>query len=271
MIDRRTTSKAGTESTDRGVSEVVAFVLVFGIILGSVGLLYVTGIGGMADYQETEQQVNAERAMVSLTDNFNDVIRDNGVNQRYGELALREGQITTGDDGTEIRVSVDGDPIAENESFEQYHGDDEYLDLGEFTYRHEGRTIAYEGGGLVRGDESGDWSSVLRQPQLTCNDDHGTAVVSLVQVDADDRAVQSGGGLGVTMSVENRSSMVYSNAEEVSITVDEDTEYDDAWESILGSDDEAGWSWDDDTDTGTCGDDDLERVVVTIVEVDVEY
>ncbi|SIR73688.1 DUF7289 family protein [Natronorubrum thiooxidans] len=258
---------------DRAVSEVIAFVLVFAIILGSVGILYSTGFQAMDDYQENEQLVNAERAMDALADNFNDVMRYNGVNQRYGELSLRDGTITTSDSGTKLNLSVEIDgtneSIVHKDRFSQYE-DDGRLDLGEFTYTANGDRIAYEGGGLVRGDNSEDWSLVRKQPHITCSDDREAAVISLVTISADDRSVQSSSGLGVTMSVENRNSSVYTDdVGSVTITIDDgDTKYNDAWNSTLDTD--RGWSNNDNGDNlrRTCT---ADRVVVTIVEVDLEY
>ncbi|QSW98096.1 DUF7289 family protein [Haloterrigena alkaliphila] len=254
MSDRRTESIVGIESADRGVSEVVAFVLVFAMILGSVGILYSTAFGAMSDYQETEQQINAERAMEALADNFNDVIRDNGVNQRSGELSLREGTVSTSGSGTTLDITVN-----------KTSGPDDSVtaDLGEFTYRSDDRRIAYEGGGLVSAGDDGDWSLVRKRPQLKCGDD--TAVISLVTISSDDRSISSSSGLEFTMEVEDRSSTVYTGVDDVSVSVNE-TDYDDAWTDILSE-------WDDSTDTkGTCDfDDDDGRVVVTLVDVDVHY
>lgn len=249
--------------TDRGVSEVVAFIFIFAIILGSVGILYSVGFGAMTDYQEHEQRINAERAMDSLTNNFNDVVRYNGVNQRFGELALRDGAVTTSDDGTEISITIGGTDLSDEDRFERYH-DGDALDLGEFIYRHEGTVLAYEGSGLVRSGESGDWSTMLNRPHVKCSEE--TAVISIVQVTADDRSVRSGGGLGITMSVENRSSKVYDDPGDVTVNVT-DTDYEQAWNTTL---DAGGWEGDEESPEGTCGDD-LERVVVTVVEVDVDY
>ncbi|MFA9425256.1 hypothetical protein [Natronorubrum sp. A-ect3] len=274
MIDRRTDSRA----TNRAVSEVVAFVLVFAIILGSVGILYSTGFQAMDDYQENEQLVNAERAMDALADNFNDVIRYSGVNQRYGELSLRDGAVRTSDSGTKLNITIgdtDNDPlgIGDNDADRfSHYGTEATVDLGEFIYTSDGERIAYEGGGLVRGDDSEDWSLVRKQPHITCAEDREAAIISLVAISADDRSVQSSSGLGVTMSVENRSSAVYTDVDSVTISIDDgDTKYNDAWNSTLDTD--RGWT---DKESGddvkrTCNYDDLERVVVTIVEVDLEY
>ncbi|WP_121742296.1 DUF7289 family protein [Natronorubrum halophilum] len=273
MIDRRTGPATVSWADDRGVSEVIAFILVFAMILGSVGLLYVTGFQAMGDYQETEQLVNAERAMDALADNFNDVLGHNGVNQRYGELSLRDGTVSTGADGTKIDITLDGedDPIGTDDDRFSGYGDGATVDLGEFTYTSDGDKIAYEGGGLVRADDSEDWSLVRKRPRITCGEN--AATISLVAISADDRSIQSSSGLGFTMSVENRSSAVYSDKDNVSIEIeDADTAYNDAWESILETESSDGADWDWDGDAGTCDfDDDSGQVVVTIVEVDIEY
>lgn len=259
MIGRRSESKpkrgSHSGSTDRGVSEVVAFILVFAMILGSVGLLYSTAFGAMSDYQETEQQINAERAMGALADNFNDVLRDNGVNQRSGELSLRGGTVTTSGSGTTLNITV-------NDSSGTVVNEDP-VDLGEFAYRSDDRRIAYEGGGLVSASDDSDWSLVRKRPQLKCEDD--TAVISLVKISSDDRSISSSSGLEFAIEVEDRTSTVYTDVDNVSVSVNE-TDYDDAWTDILSE-------WDDSTATkGTCDfDDDDGRVVVTLVDVNLKY
>lgn len=260
MRRTRTITATSDQQDSRAVSDVLAFILVFAIILSSITLLSMTGLQAMRDYQEAEQLQNADRAMEALAVNFNDVIRYDGIEQRYGELALREGTVSTGDSGTTLTISIDGDPI-DDARFDGY-GDGATIDLGEFTYTSEGDRIAYEGGGIVRGDESESWSLVSKRPQLRCGDE--TAVISLVRVSADDRSIQSSDGLGFTMSVESRSSKVYNETSNVDISVEE-SDYDDAWSSTLDS---GNWN------AGTCDvvdAGDPGRVVVTLVEVDIEY
>ncbi len=250
-MDRQGDSSPNTRFDDRAVSEVVAFVLVFGMILVSVGLLYTVGFQAMTDYQENEQLTNAERAMDALSDNFNDVLRYSGVDQRYGEISMREGTVTTNGDGTEITIGTENDVLGE-----EY---DEVV-LGEFRYHDGGDSVAYEGGGLVRADDTG--SVVLKQPRITCREE--TAIISLVSITGGDHSIQSSGGLGVTMSVQDRNSTIVSDPGEVTIT--HDSTYDTAWDSALGSN---GWDWDDGADEGTC--DDIDRLVVTIVEAEIAF
>jgi len=106
----------------------------------------------MEDYQEGEQLKNAERAMDALAVNFNDVVRYDGIEQRYGELSLREGTVSIGDSGTKLNISISGrDPIGTDSGEFVGYGDGTTADLGEFSYTTNGNRIAYEGGGLVRG------------------------------------------------------------------------------------------------------------------------
>ncbi|ELZ14544.1 hypothetical protein C477_20434 [Haloterrigena salina JCM 13891] len=65
------------------------------------------------------------------------------------------------------------------------------------------------------------------------------------------------------MTVEDRSSKVYTGVENVTIEREDDGAYENAWNDIL-----SGWSEGD----GGCGDFGGDgRVVVTIVEADIDY
>jgi hypothetical protein len=203
---------------DRAVSEVLSFVLVFGIILASVAVLSMTGFQAMQDSQRGEQLRNGERAMEALADNVNDVLRYDGIDQRRSELTLRDGEVVTGDDGTELTVEFD---IDGGEAFEETY------DLGTLAYKHDADRIAYEGGGVIRADDTG--SVVIAEPSLTCRRE--TALVSLVSVDAADRSVQSADGVGLTMRVEDRTTAVYDVDGPVSITAEE-TPYERAWGAV---------------------------------------
>ena len=255
---------AGTTGTDRGVSDMIAFMLVFATIIVSVALLSTVGLQSMSDYQEGEQLRNAERAMEVLTNNFNDVLRQGGIERRTSGLTLRKGTVTTGTGGTMVKVSVDGTYIGDHLDLERSDGN--ALDLGTFEYEAGSDTIAYEGGGIVRASDGG--SVVIERPRLKCAGDR--ALVSLVAIDAEDRSIQSGGTVEFEMVSQNRQTYVRDGVSTVSIRVTE-TAYDGAWKSAFGS----GWSTktmgDGDTQaTCTSGSSDM-TVVVTIVEADVRY
>ncbi|ADD06695.1 uncharacterized protein Nmag_3143 [Natrialba magadii ATCC 43099] len=241
---------------DRGVSEVIAFVLVFGIILSSVALLSMTGFQAMEDYQENEQLQNAERAMDALAENYNDVLQHSAIEERYAELSLREGTVSTGSSGTEVTVSINGESIHDNSASNFYDPNTDSVSLGEFAYTTGSDTVAYDGGAVVRESEFG--SAVVRQPHLTCNDDR--AIISLVAIDADERSIQSSDGLGFTMSVENRTTEVYDeDIDNVSVSAGSSPAQT-AWEDHIL--DRGNW------DEGECT---ADEVLVTVVEVSIEY
>ncbi len=265
MRGHRDRSGGGPAGDDRAVSDVLAFILVFAIILGSVALLSTVGFQTMADYQEGERIRTADRAMVALADNFNDVLRHDGVTERYGELALRDGTVRTGPDGTSVNVSIDGTYIGSELNTDE--GGE--FNLGRFEYGLGGDTVAYEGGGVVRAADGG---SVFRErPQLRCDTDHDRAIVSLVAIqNPDDRSVQADGRVGFRLTSVNRETVVREDVGEVSVNVTE-TEYETAWE---GAFDNGDWSTATSSGTveGTCGStgDDL-TVVVTVLEGRIEY
>lgn len=233
-------------SEDRGVSEVVAFVLVFAVILVSVGLLYVTAFQSMHSYQEGEQVKSAANGMEALTSNFDDVTRQGGTEQRSGELTLRDGTVRTGDGGATLSIDIDGatddpDPVA----------------TGALTYQYGSSTIAYEGGGLFQGvEDQPDSSVVTSQPALTCGDDR--AVISVLALDSgDERSVQSSETSRITLVQQNVDTETFTGVNGVSVGV-ADSSHQTGWEEAL---DRNGWS-------NGC---DASTVVVRIVEATVEF
>ena len=244
-------TRSGDQPTDRGVSEVMGFVIVFGIIIGSVGFLYMTGFQAMGDFQQHEQQKNADYAMDALAENFNDIVRNDGVLERSGELNLREGTIRTDSDGPIENVTVDGDNILDDHLGEDLSG------MGAFTYTYEGNTVAYQGGGVVKTDGSG--AITVRDPLIQCHD--GVAIVSLVVVDGDDTSLMSHGGLEITAI--DRGTTV-ENGSDLELEFDTDSEYYPAWNRTLES---RGFE----TNGGTITCEDPDHVVVRITTIEIDY
>ena len=223
---------------DRGVSEIVGFVIVFGIIIGSVGILSVVGFQSMDDYQQGEQMQNAERAFDALADNFNDIQRNDGIQTRASEINLREGTISV-EDGTELTIAVDGSTIWSDH-------------LGSFTYEKGDTTIAYEGGGVFRGQ--GDGSIEVKEPMLKCGDN--AAIVSLVNIEGDPPRLQSTDGREIEASkVETE---VWTG-DEVDVVIEDSDLYENGWERVL----------DRKFDGGNC--DDVDRVTVRITTIEIDY
>lgn len=141
---------------DRGQSEVVGFVLVFGIIVLAVGVVAATGFGGLQNVREHERVNNAELAFVVLADNVDDVTSD-GAPSRATEVDL--GEATLAQNRT-ITVTVEGTSVsnpAENFSY-SYEIHPIVYDAGT------GEKIVYSGGAIVR--ESNGGAVMVRDPDF---------------------------------------------------------------------------------------------------------
>ncbi|UTF54066.1 DUF7289 family protein [Natronosalvus rutilus] len=248
MFDRTITH----DCEDRAVSEVLAFILVFTIIIGSVTMVSVFGMQSLTSYQEGEQLRNAERAMDALSDNFNDVVRYDGVTARAGELNLRGGSVSTAHKGTELTVFV-------NDSTNVINRTD--VTTGGLVYEAGSGTdtIAYEGSAIFRGDHTGNVA--LEEPMLRCRDD--TAVISLLVIDAEPRTLQSSeiNQLRLTENTSKTTRRTYTGVDEVTVDVG-NSEYKMAWERTL---EERGF---DGECTFSGGDG---RVTIHVVYADLEY
>ena len=80
---------------ERGVSDVVGFVLVFALVTATVGVVYTTGIQGLTGSRDVERVNNAERAFDVFANNVDDVIR-RGAPSRATEVKLADADLHYG-------------------------------------------------------------------------------------------------------------------------------------------------------------------------------
>lgn len=76
-------------SDERAVSDIIGFVLVFGLIITTVSIVYVVGFSGLDNARDVEERRNVERAFDILADNVDDVIE--------GKAPARGTEIKVGD------------------------------------------------------------------------------------------------------------------------------------------------------------------------------
>lgn len=147
--------------SERAVSEVLSFVLVFALILSAIALVSVGGVGSLEDARDNEQMDNAERAFDVLADNMAD-LHQRGAPSRATEVNLKDAQLLTGDNVT-MTVTVDdtGGSQIFSESWKirpiVYDGNDE-------------RQIVYTAGAVFR--TSRDGGLRVRDPPLVFTDRH---------------------------------------------------------------------------------------------------
>lgn len=139
--------------TDRAVTEVLGFVMVFALIVSTVGIVYMGGMSALTDTRDTERLNNAERAFDVLADNFQQLGRGEAPS-RATEIRIADGQLST-TRNYPLLTNRTGDPDGETR-----------LNPVAIEYSTGGaERIVYESGAVIR--TSGDGSGVmLREPDL---------------------------------------------------------------------------------------------------------
>lgn len=140
--------------SDRGVSEVLGFVLVFALVTGTIAIVYATGISGLHDAQQAEKVENVERAFDVLADNVDDLHRT-GAPSRGTEVKLAGGSVRVGDPvSVQIRAENSSDPL-HNATYVQTVEPIVYED-------DDGPSIVYVQGAVLRSQSEG--ATMLRDP-----------------------------------------------------------------------------------------------------------
>ncbi|WP_336136841.1 DUF7289 family protein [Natronomonas amylolytica] len=133
----------------RAVSEVIGFVMVFSLVLGTVSVVYIAGVGGLDETRDAERVQNAERAFDVLADNLQELGRAEAPN-RATEIRLSESQLMVGQ-RYRTRVRVNGTNVSEAAPRPIV------FDGGT------GTRIVYEQGAVIRNDLDGG-VRMVRQP-----------------------------------------------------------------------------------------------------------
>lgn len=249
---------SGRGADDRAVSDVVAFVLVFALVVTAVGLVTTIGFGSLQEVAQGEQAKSAEIAFDAVAKTVADLERGTAP-VRSSEVSLSDGSMSVVE-GATIEVRVDPD---DSDSLSFGSSSYEYTrTTGGIEYRSEATRFTYESGTVYRGGSAG---SVRRaSPSMACED--GTAVVSLVQVQADGTSSVAGGSTTVVSRATNRS-VLYSSARQpntqgVQVTVTSPGQ--EAWNEYFA--DAAGWSGSSGTYTCTA-----DRVFVRLTVVNIQF
>lgn len=172
-------------SDERAVSEVVGFVLVFALIVTTVGVVYVSGFSGLENARDAERVNNAERAFDVLADNIADLYRGESPN-RATELNLAESNLRFGEP-TNFRVTITNSKL----------GSPTYSDnLDPIVYTAQGRSteIVYENGAVIRDDQSG--AIMQKRPPFvfTSTGSKEVAILPLIQTRSYGGASVAGSG-----------------------------------------------------------------------------
>lgn len=141
-----------TSGDDRGVSEVIGFVIVFSLVIGTIAVVYTGGFGGLTDARNVEQVNNAERAFEVLGTSIEKMARGQAPN-RATEIKLSNARLSTGE---ARRVSTNTSSLNRSAAAENSR-----------SLRYDppsGSSIVYEHGAVIRVE--GESSTMRREPDF---------------------------------------------------------------------------------------------------------
>lgn len=251
-----------SQSTNRGVSDVIAFILVFSIIITSVGFVYTVGFGSLIELQQGEQDANAERSMSAFAVGMDDILKERA-SDRAADIDLAGETIVVQDeDEYQLNVTVDDG------------SDTEVMINGSLVYGFGSDTqVIYMGGAVIRNDPSG--AVVTRGPRFTCRDDDRASITAPSISDDGQGGISADGSVRVEAGLDadrRESTLSYpetptdnGEVEQINVTVEaapDDVER--AWEQWFERQDE----WDDD---GTCDLNGDGTVFVRNPELEISY
>lgn len=149
---------ADSSDDSRGVSPVVAVVLLFGLVLFGATLVAVTGMS-LLDTMQTESSLDrAETSMQQVSADLGEL--SDSPDERRTELNLgdfEEGETAVVSDGTmTFDINPDRTPAGKCE---------DSIDIGTLEYERDGSTVGFQAGGVWRSD--GESATLVSQPDLT--------------------------------------------------------------------------------------------------------
>lgn len=241
----------------RGVSETVGFVLVFSLVLLTVGAVFTIGYGGLQDARDAERINNAERAFDVLVDNIADITA-RGAPSRGTEIRLAEASIGS---GPPTLVNVTG---YESGAMDFSTGN---YSLDPVVYESAGTRIRYAGGAVTRIQPDG--SLLLQEPNFVVSEKR--VILPVIQLSVEDRSIA--GSRTVLVRSERRIRSVDiddSGVDRLEIALSSPVA--DRWASYFRSQGmSCSWPNGTDGDRVVCETTDLDRVLVVHFEIAVEF
>lgn len=196
---------------ERGVSEVLGFVLTFSLITMTIAVVFTAGFSGLQDAQRAEQVNNVERAFDVLDTNVADIHQD-GAPSRSTEMRLAGGQLGFGDPTT-VTIGVDNNTTIETRPLVYSNGDTD---------------IAYELGGIIRTDNGG--SVMLNEPGYVLNDGRSSIPLLVTTKPSDQTAISGHRTVLVRSSYQFTELLHPRTSENETVTITIDSPRADAWE-----------------------------------------
>jgi hypothetical protein len=228
---------------EKAVSEVIGFVIILSIIFTSIGIVYTNAIPVLENTEETEHLNNAERAMITLQSNVEEML-ERGVPKRGTEMRLRAGEL-------EMPEVEEAQVVFNFTGIGNLSGEQSQFPVP-VKYSLADRSVVYENGAVIR-NPSGNGSTMVRNPGWIINEDR----VMLTTVDTRLRGVgrRVGDGTAIIRMERGGDGSIDGNVTELSssdtVNVTVVSENSQAWAAYFRRfDDRPGFSLDHDAEEG---------------------
>lgn len=248
----------------RAQSDAVGFVLVFSLIVLTVGTVYAAGYPALEEFRTDEQLENMERAFDVLDDNLEDLSRE-GAPSRATEIKLNGGTLAV-NGSTTITVNATTPNPVRGENFTAPTRNESTP----ITYNEGDTTVVSAHGAVLRQD--GDAAVMRSEPGWVVDGEH--ALIPLVVTGRTGDRVAFGGSSTVLVrgQVTGRGvagELVAAAGDDVTVTVTVESPRADAWKRYFESE---GFTAVDDTpaDGAVTYRFEVDSVVVQLTTVSVE-
>lgn len=245
----RDTAHGSHPSSQRAISDVIGYVLIFALIVSAVTFVLISGMGSLEESRETERAANAERAFDVVHDNMAALYERNAPS-RSTEIDLSDAEIFYGSN-ISIEVRGDGSRLA------QYEARPVVLQVTD------DESLVYEGGAVFR--DQPDANTMLNEPPFLLTDSR----VHLPVIQTTSEALESAGGSTVLLRGKSTDRSVIeggSSFDEVTLSI-ASPRYD-AWYNYLATRGAMDCSRDDAAETVECSTDEPDRVFVTRQQIE---
>lgn len=207
---------------DRGVSDVIGYVLVFSLVASVVAIVSVTGVGALEDARFAEQVNNAERAYDVLADNLDDVHRE-GAPSRATEINLQDARLDTTTNAT-INVSGRGGGVRFSTGNQTTNA------IRWQSTSSQDTVLSYELGTVIR--DEGPGAVLVREGPYQF--DRDWTIISLVLTPAREQASYSGSTVRVR-GIRLQPNIRYRGTAPDTVYVNVTTRYPDTWAEYFES------------------------------------
>ena len=247
--------------SDRAVSEVMGYTLVFGIVILAIGLIYTAGIPALQSTKDATQFKSVEQGFMILNTDLLKVALDQSP-VRTTKLGTAEGGMLASDpEACDLSLK-----IFDGAGTEQFN---DTIELGRIEFASGLGSITCENGAVITKYASGSFMVV--KPRMF-KSDQDQIMFSLIKVNDSSRSA-SGGISQITISNPRFNESLFNTPEvyengEMKIKVD--SEYADSWKRFLSSEFGATFSSPSADSTGWSDTISFEKLVVVEYVVSVE-